>query len=70
MYELEKHGLSVGEMVARIEKAMQPSPGVVLIYAPNTESAEQSKARWKAEHPGEDLEGKRVLILRYAVTEQ
>jgi hypothetical protein len=69
MYDLEKSGLTVTEMVAHFEKGLQPAPGVALIYAPHTESAEQSKARWKTEHPDETLQGKRVVILRYAIEE-
>lgn len=69
MYDLEKSGLTLSEMVAHFEKALQPAPGVALIYAPHTESAEQSKAQWETEHPGETLQGKRVVILRYAVGE-
>jgi hypothetical protein len=40
----------------------------VVLWAHHTETDEQAKARWTAEHPGEDLDriGQMVTVIRWA----
>jgi hypothetical protein len=56
--------------LTRLEAAHRDNR-IVVMWRYHTETDEQAKARWLAEHPGEDLEGAglKVIIIRWADSE-
>ena len=52
--------------LAKLE-AVHRNNRVVVMFQHETETGEEAKARWRAQHPGEDLEGAglTVIIMRW-----
>ena len=54
---------------ARIDKLeSHAKPGIIVMWRHHTETDDQAKSRWKAEHPGEDPDraDTRVIMVRWA----
>lgn len=54
----------------RVEKLERnyPKKGVVVMWRHHTETDEQARTRWCAEHPGQNVDraGLRVILVRWA----
>ena len=48
--------------LAKLE-AVYRKDRVVVIFRHETETVEEAKARWQAQHPGEDLEGTGLTVI-------
>jgi hypothetical protein len=51
----------LGNRLERLERATRA--GCVVVWQQPTDSVEQAKARWRAEHPDADLDGTGLMVI-------